>query len=145
MCNEQKPPNDKLPGHLLSLWIHQNTILWGRLQTIGVIQVAVVAGWYSLFDGKRYAYAALATLLGAALSFAVYVLVDCDLEWRRDIKKRLVALEPDIFPKDVGGISGWVVIKAIAKGFWYLDILLFAITVLTFMTYSGWLRCCACQ
>jgi hypothetical protein len=143
MCNEPpKESDEKLVGHLLTLWTHQNTLLWGRLQSIGLIQAAVVAGWYSLFDGRKYHYAVLLTLLGAALSFAVYVVVDCDLKWRRDIKERLAKLDSRVFPKDVGGIPGWIVIKGIALGFWYLNLILFAVTMITLASYHGWLNFC---
>ena len=143
MCNQpEKPADDKLATHLRTLWIHQNTVLWGRLQSIGVLQVAVVAGWYALFSSDRFRYAALLCVLGVTLSFAVFALVDCDLEWRRDIKKRLVDLDPRIFPAKVPSISGWFVIRGISLGFCGLNLLLLAVTVITKATLAGWVVSC---
>ena len=142
MCNQpEKMADDKLPDRLLTLWAHQNTLLWGRLQSIGVIQAAVVASWYSLFSTDKLRYAALLSLLGAALAFAVYVIVDCDLKWRRDIKDRIVELDSRIFPKNVGGISGWIVISGISLGFFGLNLVMFAVTIITKMTIAGWRIC----
>jgi len=142
MCNRpEKVAEDKLPERLLTLWTHQNALLWGRLQSIGILQAAVVAGWYSLFSTDKMRYAALLSLLGAALSFSVFVIVDCDLKWRRDIKDRLVELDSRIFPKNVGGVPGWIVISGIALGFFGLNLVMFTVTIITKATYAGWKIC----
>jgi hypothetical protein len=134
--------NEKLVGHLLVLWMHQNTLVWGRVQLISAIQVAVIGGWYTLFVADKYRYAGLISLLGVVLSFLVAATIECDLEWRRDIKKRLIALEPDIFPEKVDALPGWQVITNVASGFLWLNAILFAVTFITKATYAGWIRVC---
>jgi hypothetical protein len=133
-------PDDKLVTQLLNLWMHQNTLLWGRVQLISAIQAGVVGGWFTLFSSDRYRYAALIALLGAILSLAVYAIIDCDLDWRRDIKKRLVEADPRIFPEKTGAISGYTVIISIAIGFFWLDVILFAVTIVTKATVAGWIE-----
>src|ERR1051325_10495392 len=118
MCDVPQPQRDeKLVSSLLTLWAHQNGILWGRLQNVGVIQVAVIAGWYTLHHSHRYRDAAFVALLGSALAGAVYLAVHCDLKWRLDIKTRLERIDDRIFPQNVGGVSGWKIITGIGVGF----------------------------
>jgi hypothetical protein len=141
MCNSpEDPPDDKLTAHLLSLWMHQNTILWGRIQLISAIQAVVVGGWYTLFTADKFRYAALLTLLGTALSLAVFAVIDCDLDWRRDIKKRLENLDSRIFPQKIPAVSGWFVIRSIAIGFFWLNVALFCVTLISKATMAGWIK-----
>jgi hypothetical protein len=115
--------------NLVALWIHQNQVVWGRLQTIGVVQVAVIAGWYHTFTSRepeRSGYSALISLLGFALSFATLLIVYCDLDRREELRERIVALDGAILPQGGPGVGGYLVITRIAQGFFWLNAALLA-------------------
>jgi hypothetical protein len=70
---EEKPQEDrsaktqsddkaKTIDRLVNLWVHQNTLLWSRMQTLTALQVAVLGGWY---------FSILATLLVAPSSLCL--------------------------------------------------------------------------
>src|SRR5262249_51916988 len=116
-------------------WIHQNNLLWGRLQTITAIQGGVIAGWFALIFGENphpTLGMALAAL-GVWLSWRVEQLIECDIKWRNSIRQRLQEVakeknEQDPLPQ-VHHVFGWQIIKEIAIGFVLLDVLLFGIGI----------------
>ncbi len=120
----------KLP-ELLTLWGQQNTLLWGRLQTVTALQVAIIGGWYGLFLGeKSNIFGALClTLLGTWLAWRLRCLILCDLEWRFKLKERIEAFtalkQAKLLPSSEGPVHGWKIIREIANGFVFIDLLLF--------------------
>jgi hypothetical protein len=86
----------------INLWTHQNTLLWGRLQTLSAIQVAVIGGWYFLFAGQHFIWAFLLSMLGTFLSYCVHSLIDRDLSLRKKFRDELDKIVPEFFPKHDG-------------------------------------------
>lgn len=116
-CKECK---DKSIDRHLTLWTHQNNLLWGRLQTVSGLQLAVFAGWYATFvKGNGFVddlIGALVTAVGLFLSLELRRLILIDIEFRdiqRDKIRKLqdsgIAKVEDLFPlpeppkKDGGG------------------------------------------
>src|SRR6266705_2475026 len=94
----------------INLWIHQNTLLWGRLQTLSALQVAVIGGWYLLFSGHHFIWALLLSALGIFLSLCVYLLICADLALRDKFREELdERVAPGFFPKH-SAIPGWLII-----------------------------------
>jgi hypothetical protein len=83
---------------LFALWMHQNQLVWSRLQAIGVLQVAVLAGWGALVSRSSIA-AFFVSLLGLALLLLIARAIQCDLAARRNVRMRIPNSETD-FPLD---------------------------------------------
>ncbi|HEY5813387.1 MAG TPA: hypothetical protein VIT23_12140 [Terrimicrobiaceae bacterium] len=93
------PSDDKAKtiDRLVNLWIHQNTLLWNRLQTLTALQVAVLGGWY-YFYFSRHTFtstflALLIALLGVLLSLLIRELTNCDASRRDSLRKRVQDLD----------------------------------------------------
>ena len=82
-------------------------------------------------------YAAFVALLGSALAGAVFAAVDCDLDWRYDIKKKIEAIDTRLFPEKGGAVSGRKIIYGIALGFLLVDVALLAFTFFTRLEWFG--------
>jgi hypothetical protein len=104
----------------LTLWMHQNTLLWGRLQTISVLQVAVISGWYFLFTEEHFLWASLLAGLGTHLSYWIFQLICCDLDLRKKYRDELDNIAPGFLPNH-NGIPGWKIIKKLGSTFCVLN------------------------
>ncbi|HEY5813113.1 MAG TPA: hypothetical protein VIT23_10740 [Terrimicrobiaceae bacterium] len=108
IVEEQKQDKAKTIDRLLDLWIHQNTLLWNRLQTLAVLQVPVIGGWYFFYFSRNTftttSLALLVALLGVFLSVLIRGLTSCDASRRDYLRKRIQGLDriygKEIFPDD---------------------------------------------
>jgi len=123
---------DKLVDRSLEAWRHQNELLWGRLQTIAAVQVAVIGGCYFLeFNEKNSTAPFLAFLLatlGVYLSVQIQKLIKCDLDHRYHYAKLVKSHYPNFFPTREGKKAGWKRIRQISKFFVHLN---FSIALIT--------------
>ena len=94
---------------MVNLWVHQNNLLWSRLQTLTALQLPMLGGWYYFyFRGKSDANTALALLvasLGVFLSLLIRELAGCDASRRRYLLEKVQELDPkpdgiEIFPDE---------------------------------------------
>lgn len=86
---------------LLDSWLHQNNLVWSRLQTLSALQVAVIVGWGALIS-EHAERALAAAILGTALSWLIWRAIDCDLGARFEIDKKIqdIGLELPFRPTD---------------------------------------------
>ncbi len=97
------------------MWTHQNGLVWGWLQTLGVVQAGVVAGWYATYCPHKYNYAVGITGIGLILSIALCLLVEGDIARRHEIRQAIEKLDLDFLPKGQhDGISGREIIMWIS-------------------------------
>lgn len=110
---------------LLELWMHQNNLLWNRLQLIAIVQAGVLVGFWHLAHEKN---APLQAIFLAALGWWLSVLTCCILE--RDIayRERVRAVLKECLPESMRdsetGPRGHVYIKITAYTFALLDLAL---------------------
>ena len=120
----QDEAKEKLIDRLSIFWMHQNELLWGRLQTIAVIQAGVLAGWYYLTFSDNGIFAPFLafclTSLGFILSREVKELIECDLDHRRYHSDMLKELDKNLFLKREG-THGWKRIKFISGLFVWIN------------------------
>lgn len=70
-----------------SYFLHQDNLYWNRLQTLGVIQIAVLSGAYALKNDKIFA--GLILILGVVLSLLTFFLLKRDELIRNELEKDL--------------------------------------------------------
>jgi hypothetical protein len=91
MCDESTAGFDsdaKLYGTLMAHYLHQNGLLWSRVQTALAIETAVLAAAYKLNHGNPWA--AFATLeLGTVFILALAWIIDRD-ERCRDVNREVM-------------------------------------------------------
>jgi hypothetical protein len=87
----RKPP--PLIEAWLSYFLHQDNLMWNRLQTIGVIQIAVWSSAYAVRSNVWFSICILG--FGLALTLIICLLMQRDDDYRRDIEKRLGTLNID--------------------------------------------------
>jgi len=127
----------------IKLWMHQNTLLWGRLQTLSALQVAVVGGWYVLFSRQNFVWALLLSALGTFLSCCVYLLIRADLALRKKFREELDEhVAPGFFPKHEE-IPGWLIVHLIGVTFCILNGIMAAVSAL--MIHCASSGCCLCR
>ena len=89
---------DLLPGqpleqlrvqHLISLYEHQNTLMWSRLQTVGVIQGGVLAAAYKAQLDHCSVLAAFILLLGAVLTILIWITMERDEVYRDAARSKI--------------------------------------------------------
>jgi len=92
-----KSCKDKSIDRHLTLWTHQNNLLWGRLQTVSGLQLAVFAGWYATFvKGDGFVcdlIGAMVALLGLWLSCQLKKLITKDIGFRNSQRDKIRRLE----------------------------------------------------
>jgi len=114
----------------LNLWIHQNSLLWGRLQTIAAIQGAVLGGWYFLFTGEQFIWAFLLAALGTFLSERVHALIKCDLALRKIYKDKIEnEIAPGFLPQHTG-VPGYKIITTISFVFVAINVVITVLSLL---------------
>lgn len=126
-CVEQtKPasplqPNEGDRKYWIDRWSHQNTLLWSRVQTLGVIQVGVLAGWYALItaDEAKYNYIAAAgvAFFGIYLTDKLRELIKRDDSWRKKCMKEAGEDRPPFMDANVDGQPGYANFKGICSFF----------------------------
>ena len=76
---------------LMSFFLHQDNLMWSRLQTIGVIQISVLSSSYALKSNCLISFFIL--LFGIILSVCVFFLFKRDEVIRMKIEKQINILE----------------------------------------------------
>jgi hypothetical protein len=84
-CTKQKKEQDQ--REILSYFLHQNNLMWNRLQTVGVIQIGILGAGYKLRTIPPLAYITLC--FGAILTFLVLLLFNRDNFYRERFRKEL--------------------------------------------------------
>jgi hypothetical protein len=79
--------NSLSSSEMLSFFLHQDNLMWNRLQTIGVIQIAILSSAYGLRSVKWLSLSIL--LLGIVLTLIVFFLLKRDELIREKIDKKL--------------------------------------------------------
>jgi hypothetical protein len=97
--------------------MHQNTLLWGRLQTISGVQVAVIGGWYFLLAGHHCVWAGLLAGLGTFLSYQIHELIKLDIAFRNKIRDEIDEVVPKFFPAHSGKGHGSKIIQRLSAAF----------------------------
>lgn len=121
MCHEPKPRDNELTRNLVSLWTHQNTLLWSRTTAITAVQSAVIAGEITWFKSPTYGNAATCALGGMALSLLMGLLVECDLAWKRELGQKLREADDRLLPEIKDRVRGFILMRTIVWGFLILD------------------------
>lgn len=138
-----KTARDKTIDRYITIWLHQNTLLWGRLQAIGVLQIAVISGSYSLLitshTTKSICFGFLLALLGASVSWQLDRIIRLDLHYRRAYRDRIGKLEPNLFkgisplgPQTQGQVLGHRQIIQLSGTFKWINYIILLIA-------GGWL------
>jgi len=90
---------EKTIDRLLNLWLHQNTLLWSRLQTIALLQVPVMTAWFWFSQREDLiGFAVAIATLGGFLSLLINELIDCDAEHRDSIREQVRKMDSMVFP-----------------------------------------------
>jgi hypothetical protein len=118
----------KTVDRLIDFWIHQNTLLWSRLQTLAALQVPVLAGcYYFLWINDRSLFALLIAILGASLSVLILLLIKRDVSRRDDMQDAVWARDRKeaeiIFPVEKR-FRGSTIMKLIVWIFLIIDVTL---------------------
>jgi len=71
----------------LNLWIHQNQLVWNRLQTVGVIELATLSGGYSLIKYDSLYNAIM--IIGTFFVLLVFNLSIRDIKYREKINEKI--------------------------------------------------------
>jgi hypothetical protein len=118
----------KTIDRLVTLYMHQNTLLWTRLQTLAALQLPVLAGWYFFYQQSKFPLAACVALLGTILSALIWELFHCDADRRNYLRKKLLEVDQIegkiIFPDMRTWISGFRVMELIVGLFLAIDSIL---------------------
>lgn len=141
--------NDKATDRFLNLWIHQNGLLWGRLQAISALQVAVLGGWYALFVGGsgsviKQILGTFIAVLGWYLSMGIRELINIDVRFRDQHRNKLEMLAPRLIESNRG--QGTKRIQGISSVFvWISGIVSFASVMWILVCFIYWVVCgCQC-
>ncbi len=98
-----KECNNKSIDRRLNLWTHQNTLLWGRLQTISALQLAIFAGWYATFvKGSGFCtdfLGATIAAIGLFLSVQLRRLILADIKFRNQQRDKIRELQKAGIPE----------------------------------------------
>jgi hypothetical protein len=97
----------------LSQHIYQDGLMWSRMQTLGVLQAAIVSAQYGL--GPRHIVAVwVVAILGAALTLVLLQLAvvdekvrDANLEVMRSVLQEFDLPEPQLTENGTRGFGGW--------------------------------------
>ncbi len=113
---------EMLPNELLSYFLHQDRMMWSRLQTLLAIEGVTLACALKMQESKTSMI--ILMIFGAVLSVLVIMLFYRDRQYRRFYSDRLAALvSTEVYLPD------WKVLKIIINGhrvFWAI-LVLFAI------------------
>jgi hypothetical protein len=111
---EDKPDKAETVNKLVDLYTHQNTLLWGRLQTLSVLQLPVAAGWYTFWKDCSFDRSLFVASVGVIFTCLIGNLVNCDSGRRNYLRDKLHERAPVLFPKyKKPGLSGFQVMLAI--------------------------------
>lgn len=115
----------KAIDRLLNLYIHQNNLLWSRLQALTALQIPVLGGWYFFWKNQPNWFAFGVAILGALLSLAILELTNCDGDRRDDLKKRIEPIDKAeydlLFPDFKRWIRGRRLMQIIVIAFCFID------------------------
>lgn len=104
-----------------SLFLHQDNLLWNRLQTIGVIQIGTLSAAYTLRSSSRCLSLCVLSF-GILLTLLIFFLLKRDELIRRDIESRFGNIFYNV-PKKWYALPG-------SKATWVLIIILLIADIL---------------
>jgi len=119
IVTEQHNDNEKQSEpDWLSYYLHQDSLQWGRLQTLGITQLGVLGAAYAIRGHKPVSLGLIA--LGAILSLLVFFLFMRDQEYRFAVRKKVRDLEEfeQSVPRTVlapltGRIIAWILFASL--------------------------------
>jgi len=116
------PPNQSFEA-LVEMFTHQNELVWGRLQTISIVQVPVVGAWaWGFIDpAKHHLYAFAVAILGWVLSCLTLLLIATDLRHRFHIRGRIQNIDQNFFAPESSSLCGWQILILVSCIFVLLD------------------------
>ncbi|MBL0141692.1 MAG: hypothetical protein IPP91_06390 [Betaproteobacteria bacterium] len=83
----------------LDLWLHQNTLMWSRLQTLGIVQAGFLALAYSLSkESHLMGYALWACLLCVFTTFGLGIVMWTDRQLRNIHRISIESFGLDLYP-----------------------------------------------
>ena len=105
-------------GDQVSLYLHQDNLMWNRLQTIGVIQIAGLGAAYSLGSQKTLCFLVVAFVV--ALTLLVFFLLKRDELIRDKIEKQIPGLDYGVGRKWFAPLKGrevsWAILALLLAG-----------------------------
>jgi len=114
----------------LDLWLHQNTLMWGRVQTLGFVQAGFLTLAYTLWrEESLKKYAVWACLLGVLVTFGLGVVMWTD-RWLRNLHREPIeAFGLNLYPASTSNtpISEDLGASVIEPAFHFLIFLAFII------------------
>jgi len=84
---QSKTSKSPSPGELFSFFIHQDDLMWNRLQTIGVIQIGALGSAFGLASTRWFSLSIL--VLGILLTLVTFFLLKRDELMRMKIEGQL--------------------------------------------------------
>ncbi len=99
-------------SELLLFFLHQDNLMWSRLQTMGVIQIGAISSAYALRSTRWLSLSIL--FFGIVLTLLLFFLMKRDELMRTRIEEQLGALDYRVFRKWYAPIKGseaaWIII-----------------------------------
>ena len=99
-------------SELLLFFLHQDNLMWSRLQTMGVVQIGAISSAYALRSTRWLSLSIL--FLGTVLTLLIFFLMKRDELMRMRIEEQLEALDYRVYRKWYAPIKGreatWVFI-----------------------------------
>jgi hypothetical protein len=92
---KEKDRQQKSIDRLVNLYMHQNTLLWSRLQALTALQIPVLGGWYFFWSNQPQPQwlACAVAILGALLSLAILELTNCDASRRKYLRDSIEPID----------------------------------------------------
>jgi hypothetical protein len=94
---------------LADLWMHQNNIMWARVQTLLFMQAGFLGVGYTLWTHKLWYISVLSLLLLISLTVSLYLIARRDRAKREKYAKVLETLDFYIFAGQDNWGSSWYI------------------------------------
>ena len=99
----------------MAFFLHQDNLMWNRLQTMGVIQIGTLSAAYGLKSNRVFSACILA--LGVILTLCVFFLLKRDEVVRMRLEEQLDSLDYNVDRKWYAPLKGreiaWILLAAI--------------------------------
>ena len=117
MVNPSAQTNDisGLYQALVQHKIHQDQLLWSRIQIVNAIQVGVLAGGFALHSGGHSFWGGWLLVIGGLLTLVLYFLIIGDYADMKVNEKIMKRLAEKLLPPDIGGEVRWTGKRCLPK------------------------------
>jgi hypothetical protein len=110
------------PSEIVSYAIHQDNLMWSRLQTLGIVQVAALSGAYALRADTGLALSVLA--LGVVFTMLLLFLLKRDQLMRDKLEEQVPDLDYGVHRCWCAPLKGREVASLLFAGLFIVDIVL---------------------